>query len=395
MKARKRVIQGGTSSGKTYGIIPILIDWAIKNPRKRITVVAESIPAVKDGALKIFQDVMFETNRWIESHWIGNPMEYTFGNGTIIQFKSFDSIGKAKASGKRDVLFLNEANHISFEIADALMIRSKQTWIDFNPDNEFWAHTETLNEHNSEFLLLSFEDNEALPDETLEDLLIKKAKAFFNCDLPNDLLFKDGNVKNEYWANWWRVYGLGQIGRLQGVVFDNWKQVEAIPFDAQLLGYGMDFGFTNDPTTLIAVYRYDSKLYVDEVLYRTNMTNNEIGNFLKSNGIVRPNEIIADSAEPKSIQELRLQGFNITPASKGADSIKIGIDILKRNEFLVTQRSTNLIKELRAYVWDTDRDGKLTGKPIDHSNHAIDALRYFALNKLNNRPSGKYATIKI
>ena len=132
MTKRKRVIQGGTSSGKTYGIIPILIDYATKNARQRITVVAESIPAVKDGAVKIFKDIMFETNRWIDSHWIGNPMEYTFSNGTIIQFKSFDSVGKAKASGKRDVLFLNEANHISFEIADALMIRSKQTWIDFS-----------------------------------------------------------------------------------------------------------------------------------------------------------------------------------------------------------------------------------------------------------------------
>jgi phage terminase large subunit len=157
----------------------------------------------------------------------------------------------------------------------------------------------------------------------------------------------------------------------------------------------MDFGFTNDPTTLVAVYKMNNELYFDELLYRTNMTNTDIGNFMKSEGIGRPYEIVADSAEPKSIEELRRQGFQMTPATKGADSIKIGIDILKREPFFVTQNSTNIIKELRAYQWATDRDGKVTGKPVDHSNHSIDAMRYFALNKLNNRPSGKYATFKI
>ena len=144
MKARKKVVQGGTSAGKTYGIIPVIIDWAARNERKKITIVAESIPAVKDGAVDIFKNVMIDTDRWVEDRWLGNPMQYTFDNKTVIQFKSFDSVGKAKAAGKRDTLFMNEANHISYPIAHALMIRSKQTWIDFNPDNEFWAHTEVL-----------------------------------------------------------------------------------------------------------------------------------------------------------------------------------------------------------------------------------------------------------
>src|SRR5690606_13864561 len=124
--------------------------------------------------------IMKTTNRWIPEHWIGNPMEYTFSNGSRMQFKAFDSIGKAKSAGKRDILFLNEANHIPFEIADALIIRSKETWIDFNPDNTFWAHTEVLTEPNSEFLLLTYKDNEALPKETLEDLEVKLDKAFYN-----------------------------------------------------------------------------------------------------------------------------------------------------------------------------------------------------------------------
>ena len=178
IKARKKVIQGGTSAGKTYGIVPLLIDKAIKNEGIKVTVVAETLPAVKEGALDIFKTVMFDTGRWMENHWNASTLTYTFGNRSRIQFKSFDSVGKAKSSGKRDVLFLNEANHIAFDIADALMIRSKETWIDFNPDNEFWVHTEVLTEPNSEFLLLTYHDNEALPAETLEDLLIKQVKRF-------------------------------------------------------------------------------------------------------------------------------------------------------------------------------------------------------------------------
>lgn len=366
MTQRKRVIQGGTSSGKTYGIIPIIIDKAARTPRLKITVVAESIPAVKDGAVKIFKDIMFDTGRWIESHWIGNPMEYTFSNGSIIQFKSFDSVGKAKASGKRDILFLNEANHISFEIADALMIRSKVTWIDFNPDNEFWAHTEVLPEHNAEFLLLTYKDNEGLPSETLEDLLIKIEKA----------------KTSDYWANWCRVYVDGEIGNLQGSVFENWSQCDEIPKDAEFISYGMDFGFTNDPSTLIAVYRYNNELYLDELIYQTKLTNSDLIAKLKELNVYQHQMIVADSAEPKSIEDIRRAGFRIDGAKKGADSIRNSIDTLQAYKLCVSKRSINLIKELRNYKWVTDKDGKSTSQPIDNYNHAIDAIRYVALNRL-------------
>jgi len=177
MTARKKVIQGSTSSGKTYGIIPILYDKGLYLPRQKITVVAETLPAVKEGSLDIFQNFMQDEHRWKDSNWNASSLTYTLHNKSRIQFKSFDSVGKAKASGKRDILFINEANHISYNIADALMIRSKETWLDFNADSEFWAHTEVLREPNSEFLKLTFEDNEAIPQETLEDLLIKRDKA--------------------------------------------------------------------------------------------------------------------------------------------------------------------------------------------------------------------------
>ena len=377
MKARKRVIQGGTSSGKTYGIIPVIIDLCAKTNRIKATVVAETLPAVKEGAMDIFKNVMYDTNRWIEEHWNASTLTYTFTNKSRIQFKSFDSVGKAKASGKRDILFLNEANHISFEIADALMIRSKQTFIDFNPDEEFWVHKETLKEHNSEFCLINYEDNEALPEETLEDILIKKEKAFFNTNLLYPEIFKEDNIKNSYWANWAKVYIYGQVGSLEGVIFSNWEQIDMIPEDARYIGNGLDFGYSNDPTACVDFYEWNGQIIWDERIYQKGLLNGQIGQMLKDSNILT----VADSAEPKSIAEIRMYGVNIIPAQKGKDSITYGINLIQERDFLVTKQSLNLIKELRGYIWKTDRSGKSLNVPIDDFNHAIDAARYFYLHK--------------
>ena len=378
LKNRIRVVQGGTNAGKTYAIIPILIDKATKTPRLKITVVAETIPAVKDGAVDIFKNVMLDTNRWRESGWIANPMEYTFSNGSKIQFKAFDSDGKAKASGKRDILFLNEANHIPFNIADALMIRSTETYIDFNPDEEFWVHTEIIPQPNSDFLLLTYKDNEAVSKQTLEDLYIKKSKAFFNPDLPDDELIKSENVKSNYWSNWYKVYGLGMVGSLDGVVFSNWKTIDALPQEARLLGIGLDFGFTNDPSTAVAVYKWNDKRIVKELFYQTGLLNGDIANLLPKDAI-----IYADSAEPKSIEEIRRRGLQIYGAGKGRDSISYGIDLMQQQDYLITSDSTNLIKELRGYCWDTDKTGKRLNKPQGGQDHAIDALRYHEMESIS------------
>jgi phage terminase large subunit len=379
LKKRIRIVQGGTSSSKTFSIIPLLIDYAYKNPNSEISVVAETIPQIRRGALKDFLKIMDWIGFYNDTQFNKSTLKYTFKNKSYIEFFSADQPNKLRGA-RRDVLFINEANNVNFEAYHQLAIRTKKfVYLDYNPSSEFWVHTELSNDKDSDLIILTYKDNEALDDALVKEIEKAREKA----------------ETSSYWANWWKVYGLGQIGSLEGVVFDNWKQVDAIPNDAKLLGYSMDFGFTNDPTTLMAIYKMDNELYIDELLYRTNMTNNDIGNFMKSINIVRPYDIVADSAEPKSIEELRRQGFNIQPASKGADSIKIGIDILKRYQMNITKQSTNTIKELRAYQWEKDRDGKLTGKPIDHSNHSIDAIRYFALNKLNNRPSGKYATIRV
>jgi len=369
MTARKKVVQGGTSAGKTYGIVPLLIDKAIKGTNLKITIVAETLPAVKEGALDIFKTVMYDTNRWIDKNWNASSLTYTFSSKSRVQFKSYDSVGKAKSGGKRDILFLNEANYITFDIADALMIRSKETWIDFNPDNEFWVHTEILPEHNSEFLLLTYHDNEALPEETLEDLLIKQTKAFF--DVKKD--WKDqSNIKNSYWANWCYVYILGEIGNLQGVIFNNWKSIDSIPIEARLIGYGLDFGYSNDPTAIIEVYKYNDKRILNEICYQKGLSNSDISKKINTKMVC-----YCDSAEPKSIKELQTYGINSKAVTKGADSINYGIQIIQNNEYLVTSKSLNLINELRKYAWDKDKKtGDKLNKPIDNYNHAIDAFRY-------------------
>ena len=358
---RKKVVQGGTSAGKTYAIIPILIDKAAKTPRLVITVVAESIPAVRNGAVRIFQDVMHDTNRWIEDHWRANPMEYKFSNGSIIQFTSFDTQGKAKASGKRDILFLNEANHISFEIADALMVRSNEIWIDFNPDNEFWAHTEVVTEPNTDFLILTYHDNEAIPPEIKKELELKQEKA----------------KTSEYWANWCKVYIDGQIGTLQGAIFQNWSVGE---FDTSLPHvYGLDFGFSNDPDSLIkvAIDKKRKLIYAEEVLYKTGNSTEQLIQLLRTN--VQPSNslIVADSADPRTITDLRIKNLNAIPATKGPDSVRNGIKRIQDYEIIVTADSLNLIKELRNYVWHDKR----SEMPVDAFNHQIDPLRY-AFDKL-------------
>lgn len=319
---------------------------------------------------------MMETGRWREDGWRSNPMEYTFANGARIQFKSFDTEGKAKASGKRDILFINEANHVSYMIADSLITRSSETYIDFNPDNQFWAHTEILTEENSSLLTLTYLDNEALPDEILEELLTKKKKAFYDVNLDNSILFQDSNIKSSYWANWWKVYGLGEIGSLEGVIFNDWSIIENIPKEAKLLGGGIDFGYSADPSTVINAYKYNGQRIYDEVVYQKGLLNNQIADLIKNSGN-KNTMYYPDSAEPKSIKELRNYGLNVKSAVKGADSIKNGINLMQQNTFLVTARSYNLIDELRKYAWDKDRQGNKINKPIDSFNHAIDACRYF------------------
>lgn len=388
LKARKKVIQGSTSAGKTYGIIPVLIDRAIKENRIKITIVAETIPAVKDGCVDIFKTVMKDTNRWNENHWIGSPMEYTFSNGSRIQFKSFDTVGKAKAAGKRDILFINEANHVSYAIADTLMVRSKETYIDFNADEEFWAHTEVLTEPNSEFLQLTYLDNEGLPEEILEELLIKRSKAFHNPELPRDVLFEKENIKSAYWANWWRIYGLGEIGSYSDRHIYSFSVVKNIPEDAIRIPSGMDFGKSPDPSILNNYYYKNGEIYLDTVWIENNLEPEKIEGSTRMSivdkmdmiGFNKKQLIIGDSSGRIELQDLAKHGYNVRGVKKGPGSVLLGMKRLGAFHVNITERSTQAIQDFKTWLYDLDDNGKIIPEPPKaHEPETVVSTRYVAM----------------
>lgn len=370
LKKRIKIIQGGTSAGKTFSILPILIDKCTRQAGLEVSVVAESIPHLRRGALKDFVKIMRWTGRYIDDRFNKSLLRYEFGNGSVIEFFSADDASKLRGA-RRDILYINECNNVTFESYNELSIRTKkEVFLDFNPANEFWVHKELKDEADSDFIILTYKDNEALDESIVSQIEKNREKA----------------ATSSYWANWWRVYGLGEIGSLEGVIFDNWKTIDKIPSEAKLIGIGIDFGYTNDPTSAIEIYNYNGQRIVNELVYRTGMVNSDIANLL-------PNSvtIYADSSEPKSIEEIRRFGKMIKGVTKGVDSIRFGIDIMQRQEYLVTSDSQNLIKELRSYCWDVAKDGTRRNVPIDHFNHAIDALRYHEMETLGLKKNyGQY-----
>ena len=366
LNKRVRVVRGGTSASKTFTIIPFLIDYAVKNPLAEISVVAETIPHLKRGALRDFLKIMDMIGMYEADNFNKSSLVYTFSNGAYIEFFSADSESKLRGA-RRDVLFVNECNNISWESYYQLAIRTRRfIYLDYNPVAEFWVDNELMNDSDTDFVVLTYKDNEALDLSIVKEIEKAKEKA----------------LTSTYWANWWSVYGLGNIGNVQGTIFENWVQCDNIPTDAEFISYAMDFGFTNDPTAVSSVYRYNGELYIDELIYSTKLTNSDIIAKFKEIGITPQQMIVADSAEPKSIEDIRRAGFRIEGAKKGADSIRNSIDTLQQYKLNITKRSTNIIKELRNYKWVIDRDGKSTSIPIDSYNHAIDGIRYVALNRL-------------
>lgn len=365
MSARKKVIQGGSSAGKTFGIIPILIDRAIKNPLYEITIIGQSVPHLKSGAMKDFLKIMKMTNRYISNNWNISDRVYTFTNGSTISFVNAD--GDKAIGPRRNCLYINEANLIDYNTYNQLSIRtSDDIFIDYNPVNKFWVHNEVLTEDDSELLILTYKDNEALSNTIINELLSKRKKA----------------EKSEYWKNWCKVYIDGEIGQLEGVIY-NYNEIDYIPENAELLGIGLDFGYTNDPAAAVAVYKYNNEILLDEIFYLKGLSNRNIANLFKTNGYEN-DYIYADSAEPKSIDEIKSYGINIYPTKKGSDSILYGISLLQDYDIFVTKRSVNLKNELDTYNWKKDKEGNSMNIPIEYNNHACDAIRYVALVTLRN-----------
>jgi len=373
LKKRIKIIQGGTSAGKTFGILPILIHKAASQSGLEISIVAESIPHLRRGCLRDFLKIMRWINRYHDERYNKSHLKYTFANGSFIEFFSADDSSKLRGA-RRDILYINECNNVTFEAYNELSIRTKrEIFLDFNPANEFWVHRELKDDEDADFIILTYKDNQGLDEGIVKQIEKNRLKA----------------KTSAYWANWWTVYGEGKIGQLQGAVFTNYKIIDSIPDEARLIGIGLDFGYSNDPTAIIGVYKYNEFRVLDEIKYQTGMLNSDISKILPEDV-----PIYADSAEPKSIADIQRYGKIIKGVTKGKDSINYGIDVMQRQSYMVTSKSTNLIKELRSYCWDKDKTGKQLNKPVDNYNHALDAVRYHEMETLGlNKNFGEYSIL--
>jgi len=372
LQSRIRIVKGGTSASKTISILCLLINYAINNRGKEISVVSESIPHLRRGALKDFLSILKGLNRYNDSQFNKSTLKYSFSSGSYIEFFSTDQADKLRGARRTD-LYINECNNVPFDAYTQLATRTSGTiWLDYNPSNLFWVDKELVGQPDTDYITLTYKDNNALPESIVKEIEKAKEKA----------------KTSTYWANWWKVYGLGETGSLEGVCIPDWKEIDRIPEDVRLMAYGMDFGYSVDPTTLIALYKWNDAYIYDEVLYKKGMLNRDISRFLTEQDIKE--NIVADSAEPKSIVELQSYGHNVYPVSKGRDSVVYGINLINQNEIYVTARSKNLKRELQGYVWSKDKEGNTLQKPTGEHPDCIDAARYVLTDQLENPNKGEY-----
>lgn len=286
--------------------------------------------------------------------------------GNLIEFISVDQPQKVRGR-KRNILFVNEANEIDLEDWRQLLLRTTdRAIIDFNPSDEFhWIYDQVLTRDDADFFQTNYLDNPYLDENTIREIeRLKEAD-----------------------ENYWRVYGLGERGVSRATIFTHYKEVETIPEGFRIYNIGLDFGYTNDPTAIVLIYSDGHSFLMDEVLYSTGLSNSDIAKRLKEYDC----PVIADSAEPKSIDEIHRYGVNIHPCHKGADSVRSGIQFMRSRPLYITSRSVNGIKELRNYKYQEDKNGHLTNQPVDAFNHFIDASRY-AITWRQLRPNyGDYA----
>lgn len=352
LKKRIRAVAGGTGASKTISILCWLIDYAQSTKNKVITIVAESYPHLQLGAIRDFISIMTENGYWNENSWNESKHIYTFPTGSFIEFISFDKFGKAHGP-RRDILFVNEANNLPYGIVDQLITRTRKIiWLDWNPSEEFWFYSEMLpNRNDIDFITLTYLDNEALDETSRQEIESHK-----------------GNKQ------WWDVYGLGKLGVIESRIYKDWKIIDEIPHEARLERRWLDFGYTNDPSAIGDLYYYNGGYILDEQLYQKGMSNKDLADFLKN----LPKAItIADSAEPKSIDEIKSFGLNVLPSQKGADSIRQGISVVQAQKISVTRRSFNILKEYKNYLFLTDKNGKIMNEEDPKfPNHHMAGIRY-------------------
>lgn len=302
--------------------------------------------------MRDFVQIMEAHGYFKDERWNKTDYTYTFETGSKIEFFSADQVGKVRGP-RRDRLFINEANNIPYQTFDQLEVRTKEfVFIDYNPVTEFWVQLELVGKRDDvEFIILTYKDNEALD--------------------PNIVASIEQHKNNK---NWWKVYGMGELGEIEGKIYKDWQIIDDIPFEARLLVRGLDFGYTNDPSTLVDIHKFNDGFILDEQMYRHGMSNARIADLIKALGTTVL--VGADSAEPKSIDEIRSYGVDIIGATKGKDSVRQGIQFIQDQKISVTKRSLNVIKEYRNYLWKTDRDGRVLNEPEHEFSHSMDAIRY-------------------
>ena len=355
---RIRAIAGGTSASKTISILLLLIDQcqvsSNKNKSLLVSVVSESLPHLKRGAMRDFINIMESHNYFQEANWNRTDFAYNFSPKVKLEFFGVDSPDKVRGP-RRDILFINEANNVPYHSYDQLEVRTKDTiWLDWNPTNEFWFYQEVLPHRQADldFITLTYKDNDALSDSIVQSIESRKHN-----------------------AGWWKVYGLGELGEVEGKIYKDWTIIDTIPHEARLERLGLDFGYANDPAVLVAIYYFNGGYIVDELIHRTHMSNRKVADYINSSDFTNI-LVVADSAEPKSIDEMREYGINITGAVKGQGSVNYGIQYVQDQRMSMTKRSVKVIKSYRNYMWRTDRDGVILDIPDHHFSDAMDAIRY-------------------
>lgn len=350
LKKRLRIVQGGTAAGKTIAILLILIDIAQSTKNKIISIISETLPHLRRGAIRDFLAIMEAHNYYKDDRWNKSEFTYHFETGSKIEFFSADQPDKVRGP-RRDILFINEANNITYETYTQLAIRTNESiFIDYNPVSSFWVHEELVPKQEHDFLILTYKDNQTLPESIVKEIESRKNNKYF-----------------------WQVYGEGQIGEIEAKIYRDWKIIDEIPHEARLERYGLDFGYSNDPTVIIAIYYYNGGYIWNEVLYQKGLSNKQIADTFIN---LKKALVIADSAEPKSIAEIKSYGVNIIGAEKGKDSVRQGIQMIQDQSISLTKNSTNTIKAYRNYMWLTDKDGRIINEPDHTWSDSMDAGRY-------------------
>jgi phage terminase large subunit len=365
------ILQGGTRSGKSFSAMQWILVKALSEPDVVISVVRKSFPSMRVSIMRDFVGIMKDLGIWDENRWSATEHIYTFDNGTIVEFMSIDSSEKRKGSA-RDYLFVDECNELSREDWFQLFIRTrKKSIIAYNPSfgTNNYIFTEIQTHPEADLYISTFKDNPYLEKQIVEE--IERLK----------------EINPEYY----KIYGLGLPGNNVGTIFSI-NLVDEVPENAEFVAFGLDYGFTVDPTSLVAIWKRDKDLFIDELIYQKGMVTSDIAQRLVDLEVGRE-EIWADSAEPRLNEELYRLGFNVKAVRKGKDSIKLGIDLMMQYRLIVTKRSTNIVKEFGEYVWMVDKNGNFENIPVDYSNHAIDAIRYVCMERLNAKKikAGQYS----